>query len=256
VSTWALRTEVDLEAANIHLAALESAGLLGIVEEDGRATLHFPARVTDLPLAGRWEEIPDTDWHAAFRASIEPISVGSVTVVPPWLGAPGPSTIVIDMGQAFGTGHHETTTGCLAALLELDLVGKRVLDVGTGTGLLAIAAARLGAAAVVGCDTDPLAVEAAAGNARRNDVPMELHEGSLDAVPPGTFDVVVANIDTATLSALAGDIVARLGPRGALVASGVSIDRQHEVLAACDAAGLPVLARPGREWVVLTGTRR
>lgn len=254
-STWALRTELSLDTVNLSLAALEAAGLLGVVEESGSATLHFPERVEGLPVAGTWEEVPPTDWHARWKASVQPVAVGPLTIAPPWLGSPSPTTIVIEMAQAFGTGHHETTTGCLAALLELDLTGRRVLDVGTGTGLLAIAAARLGAAEVVGCDTDPLAVAAAAGNAARNGVRLTLHEGSLAAVPPGTFDVVVANIDTATLARLAGDIAARLGPRGALVASGVSIERREEAVAAFAAAGLPVLDRAGREWVVLTATR-
>jgi ribosomal protein L11 methyltransferase len=267
VSTWAYVTDLDLEAVNVHLPALEDAGLLGIVEEtpvdgDGtaspdaaRATLHFPVRVEGLPIDGTWREIPETDWHADYRASIQPIEVGPLTIVPPWLGEPGPGTLVIEMGQAFGNGHHETTTGCLAALLELDLAGKRVLDVGTGTGLLAIAAAHLGATEVVGCDTDPLSIEAAEENADRNGVDLALHLGSIDAVPQGTFDVVVANIDTATLGRLAGDIVARIARRGALVASGVSIERREEAVAAFEAAGLAVMDRPGREWVVLTAVR-
>jgi ribosomal protein L11 methyltransferase len=254
-STWALHTELDLEAANLHLGALEAAGLLGAVEVGGRATLHFPARRDGLPLTGTWEEIPATDWHAGWKASVQPVVVGPLTVVPPGLGAPSPTTIVVEMAQAFGTGHHETTTGCLAALLELDLAGRRVLDVGTGTGLLAVAAARLGAAEVVGCDTDPLAVAAARANAERNGVALRVHEGSLDAVPAATFDVVVANLDTATLAELAAALVGRLAAHGALVASGVSAERRGEAVAAFAQAGLPVHARTGREWVVLTATR-
>jgi ribosomal protein L11 methyltransferase len=250
-----LRTAVDLDTANLHLGALEDAGLLGIVEEDGRATLHFPARVEGLPLDGAWEELPDTDWHAAFRTSVRPITIGPLTIVPPELGEPSAGTLVIDMAQAFGTGHHETTTGCLAALLELDLAGRRVLDVGTGTGLLAIAAAKLGAAQVVGCDTDPLAIDAAEANAARNDVELALHLGSVEAVAPGTFDVVVANIDTTALARLARELVARLGPGGSLVASGVSIARRGEAIGAFAAAGLPVADRAGREWVVLTARK-
>jgi ribosomal protein L11 methyltransferase len=254
-STWAYRTEVDLEAANVHLPALEDAGLLGIVEAAGVATLHFHERVPDLPLPGEWEEVPAQDWHARWRESVRPVRVGGMTIAPPWLAEPGPDVLVIEPAQAFGTGHHETTTGCLAALLELDLTGRRVLDVGTGTGVLAIAAARLGAGAVVACDTDPLAVEATAENAGINGVDVQVHLGSLAQLPSGAYDVVVANLDTATLSRLAGDLVDRIADRGWLVASGVSRERQDEAVAAFEAAGLPVHARAGREWVVLTARR-
>lgn len=254
-STWVLRTAVDLESANLHLLKLEDAGLLGIVEERGRAALHFPTRVAELPLTGEWEEVPDTDWHAAWRASIEPVVVGPITIAPPWLAVSGPDTIVIEPGQAFGTGHHETTTGCLAALLELDLHGRSVLDIGTGTGVLAIAAAKLGASAVTACDTDPLAVEATIQNAAHNGAEIRAILGSLDAVGAGTFGVVVANLDTATLSHLAPDIAARVARGGWLIASGVSIERCDEAVTAFALAGLPVLDRAGREWVVLTARR-
>lgn len=255
MSTWALRTGLDLDAVNLHLAALEDAGLLGAVEEDGVATLHFPTRVAGLPVAGAWEEVPETDWHARWRDSLEPVAIGPFMIAPPSHATPSPTTLVIAMAQAFGTGHHETTTGCLAALLELDLHGRSVLDVGTGTGVLGIAAARLGAAAVTACDTDPLATEAAAANAARNGVALDVRTGSLDAVAPGTFDVVVANLDTATLVLLARDLVARLDRGAALVASGVSVPRVAEAVAAFADAGLDVLARPGREWAVLTARR-
>src|SRR5690606_11673606 len=110
-----------------------------------------------LPLEGTLEEVPDQDWNAAWKAGIEPVVVGRVAVVPPRLEPPAGAevVVVIDPGMAFGTGHHETTTGCLAALQELDLAGTRVVDVGTGTGILAIAAALLGATQVEAVDDDP-----------------------------------------------------------------------------------------------------
>lgn len=253
-AAWALHTALDLERLAVHLPALEAAGLLGIVEEGGRATAYLPARADDLGVEGTWEPIADRDWHEGWKAGIAPVTVGAVTIVPPWLPAPdGAGTVLqIEVGQAFGTGHHETTTGCLAALQELDLTGCSVLDVGTGSGVLAIAAARLGAGRVVGVDTDPLAITAAAENAARNGVDLELAAGSVDAVE-GRFDVVVANLDTTTLSALAGVLAARMAPQGTLVASGVGVPRSAEAEAAFAAAGLAVRARPGREWVVLVG---
>jgi len=256
-AAWALRTRLDLEDLSVHLPALEAAGLLGIVEEGGRATAYLPARVEVPGVDGEWEPVPDRDWHERWKASIAPVTVGAVTIVPPWLPAPDGAGIVlvIEPGQAFGTGHHETTTGCLAALQELDLDGRSVLDVGTGSGVLAIAAARLGASRVVGVDTDPVAVEAATVNADLNVVEVTVGLGSLDAVE-GVFDVVVANLDTSTLSALAGALAARVAHPGTLVASGVSIERRAEAEHALATAGLPVLTRPGHEWAVLVGHTR
>lgn len=251
--TWALHTTLDLEALNVHLEALERAGLLGIAEEAGSATAYFPRRVDALPVAGRWEPVEELDWEAHWRRHARAIQVGPVVVTPPWL-AHDDDAIVINPGQAFGTGDHETTSGCLAALCELPLVDASVLDVGTGTGVLAIAAARLGASPVVAVDTDPLAVDAARANAAANSVHVDVRAGSADGVD-GVFDVVVANLDTDTIIALSDDLVRRLAPGGTLVASGVGIERSHEAVAALDQAGVAVLDRPGREWVVLVGRR-
>ena len=139
--------------------------------------------------------------------------------------------------------------------IQLDVVSPRVVRGRLDREGVDVAADHLGGAELGGGDGDPLAIEAATDNARRNDVELDLHSGSLEAVPAGTFEVVVANLDTTTLSALAADITARLEPRGLLVASGVSIERRAEAEAAFADAGLTVLTRPGREWVVLTGIR-
>lgn len=257
MTTWALHTDLSLDEVNLHLAALEAAGLLGIAEQDGRATVHLTGRPADLPLNGRWVPVEPRDWNAAWKAGIAPVTVGAVTIVPPWLPAPAgaPVVLVVEPAQAFGTGHHETTTGCLAALQELALHRARVLDVGTGTGVLALAAARLGATAVVAVDTDPLAVATARGNAAANGVTLDVRLGSADAAD-GTFDVVLANLDTATLVGVAADLAARLAPRGTLVASGVGRERAADGRAALEALGLAVVVRPGREWVVLLGRHR
>ncbi|MFO8074788.1 MAG: 50S ribosomal protein L11 methyltransferase [Egibacteraceae bacterium] len=256
-AAWAYRTEADLEGCNLHLAALEAAGLLGIVEEDGRATAYFPARVDGLPLAGRWEAVPDVDHLATWRASIEPVVVGPFAITPPWREAPeAEEVLVIEPAQAFGTGHHETTVGCLAALAGLDLAGARVDDVGTGTGILAIAAARRGAAEVRAVDVDPVAVATARANAAANGVAVAVAEGSVEALGQGPADVVLANLDTATLAALAADLAGRLAPGGVLVASGVSVERTGEAVAALEAAGLDVATAPGQAWVALTARHR
>lgn len=251
--SWALHTAVHFEAASVHLQALEAAGLLGMSERDGVAVLWFPARVEGLPLPGEWEEVADRDWNAEARRLLTPVLVGDIVVAPPWAEQVPTARLRVDIdpGQAFGTGHHESTTGCLAVLQELDLRGRAVLDVGCGSGVLAIAAALLGGDPVVAVDIDPLAVAASRENAARNRVRVDVREGSAADVAE-RFGVVVANLDTATITAVAPHLAARLAPGGTLVASGVSVGRLDEGVAALEAAGLAVWARPGREWAVLS----
>jgi ribosomal protein L11 methyltransferase len=251
--TWVLRTTLRTEELNLHLAAMEAAGLLGIEEQEGRANAYFPERA-ELDVPGGWEAVADQDWNAEARRYLMPVVVGGILVTPPWSDEPSPATVrvIIDPAQAFGTGHHETTTGCLAALQELGLGGRSVLDVGTGSGVLAIAAAKLGAEPVVAVDNDPLATEAAVRNVAANQVDVEVILGSAAAID-GVFDVVIANLDTATITAVARDLAARMAPGGTLIASGVSLPRLDEGVAALKAAGFAVWPRPGGEWVLFRG---
>ena len=255
--TWALSTHLSLDEVNVHLLVLQEAGLLGIAEQDGTTTLYLSRRVDGLPVEGSWTRVEDRDWNAEWKAGFDPVVVGAVSVLAPWHpnDDPTPVTLVVEPAQAFGTGHHETTTACLAALQELDLQGLSVFDVGTGTGVLALAAKALGAARVLGVDIDPLAVEAAADNARLNSLSIEVALGSADAVAGEQFDVVVANIDTATVTKLAPSLAEALRPGGAFIGSGVSNERSAEALAALEAAGLAVTASPGVEWALLRGRR-
>lgn len=247
-AAWALHTDLDLDTCNLQLAALEDAGLLGLVEEGGSTTAYFASRVEGLPLQGTWRAVPNEDHLARWRASITPVRVGPFVVTPPWIAAPEDAlALVIEPGQAFGTGHHETTLSCLAALAELDLTAARVVDVGTGTGVLAIAAARRGAAEVIAVDTDPLAITVARENIAANGARVRLVHGSADAVE-GRADVVLANLDTATHTALAPALAALLTPGGVLVASGVARERRSEAWAVFTATGLAVDAVDGEEW--------
>ena len=255
--TWALSTPSPLAEVNVHLRALQEAGLLGIAEQDGMTTVYLSRRTEDLPFEGTWAPVEDRDWNAEWKAGFDPVVVGAVSVVAPWHTdhEPTPVTLVVEPAQAFGTGHHETTTACLAALQELDLHGKSVFDVGTGTGVLALAAKALGAGRVLAVDIDPLAVTAAADNARHNGLPIDVAEGSADVAAGEQFDVVVANIDTATVTALARCLAEALRPGGTFIGSGVSNERSEEALAALRAAGLTVTAGAGAEWALLRGHR-
>src|SRR3954468_17190156 len=209
--------------------------------------------------------VHETDWADAWKAYFPVMRVGQRIVIrPTWRrhrAAPGDVVLALDPGMAFGTGLHPTTRLCLAAVEALAdrgvLEGARVLDVGCGSGILAIAAVRLGAASAFGADTDPIAIEATAANARRNAVVRRLHvrEGSLPSGEPA-FDVVLANLIAGVLVPLARPLGDELRPGGTLLASGIFVDREAEVAAAFEAAGLSVTGRTAEgDWVALEAVR-
>ena len=200
-------------------------------------------------------EIKEEDWLESWKAQFTPLRVGRFLVRPSWSDAPrDPDAIeiVLDPGMAFGTGLHPTTQQCLEALSTIALEAKGLLDVGTGSGILAIAAARRGASPVVAVDTDAIAVEAARENATRNGVLIPVGEGSAGDVP-GRFEIVIANIVSPVLQQIAPDLVARLAPRGLLIATGISAPSEPQTRAAFVEAGLETLVdRTQRDdWVGL-----
>ncbi len=204
-------------------------------------------------------EIKEEDWLEAWKAQFTPLRIGRFLVRPSWSDAPAAGDaveLVLDPGMAFGTGLHPTTQQCLEALSTLRLEAKSVLDVGTGSGILAIAAAKRGASPVVAVDTDPLAVEAARENAARNGVVIPVGEGSAADVP-GRFEIVIANIVAPVLQQLAPDLVARLAPQGMLVVAGVSLPKEDETRDAFERAGLVPVDRTLRDdWVAMAWRRR
>jgi ribosomal protein L11 methyltransferase len=200
--------------------------------------------------------VEDENWLDAWKRGFVPLRVGAFLVRPSWADADdgAASVIVLDPGMAFGTGLHPTTQQCLEALSSLRLEGTRVLDVGTGSGILAIGAAKRGAKEIVGVDTDPVAVQAAAENAERNGVRLDVRRGSAADVA-GEFDVVLANLVGPVLVAVAPHLRARLRRSGTLVAAGIVRDAEADVIAAFTSAGLGVVDREEHaDWVRLTAT--
>ena len=209
----------------------------------------------------RVRTVQEADWADAWKAFFPVMRVGRRLVIrPSWRqhrAAPGDVVLALDPGMAFGTGLHPTTRLTLAALEPLvedgRLTNTRVLDVGCGSGILAIAALKLGASTGLGVDTDPVAVEATTANAARNDIGDRLtaRGGSLPT-NEGPFDVVLANLVAGVLMTLAPRLLAELSADGTVLASGIFADREIEVTNAFGAAGLRVTGRTGEgDWVAL-----
>lgn len=208
-----------------------------------------------LGLPGEVAELADRDWGESWKEGLAPFRVGRVFVRFSWTPVPTPPgavEVVLDPGMAFGTGTHPTTALCLEALDALLAAspGAAVLDVGTGSGLLAIAAARLGAGRVAATENDPVALRVAGENAARNGVALELALAPPRAVE-GRFPIVVANILANTLVELAPELAARVAPGGALLLAGILAGQEEEVRAAYLAQGLaadPARDRAQGEW--------
>jgi ribosomal protein L11 methyltransferase len=201
----------------------------------------------------RTVDVPDEDWAARSQAALRAIQVGKLVIAPPW-DLPADvnvraATIVIEPSMGFGTGHHATTRLCLAALQQIDLRGRSVIDVGTGSGVLAIAARRLGAAAVLAIDDDPDAIAAAEANVALNEESrIALEVTDLRSSPIGQFDVVVANLTGGLLIASADRLQTFVAPGGRLVLSGFMDHEERDVLGAFGGCA-PKSRAQEDEWV-------
>jgi ribosomal protein L11 methyltransferase len=209
----------------------------------------------------RTRVVHEEDWAEAWKAHFPVLRVGHRLVIrPTWRrhrSEPADVVVALDPGMAFGTGLHPTTRLCLAlveSLADRGLIeGARVLDVGCGSGILAIAAAKLGAADVIGLDPDPIAIESTTANARRNRLMSRIRarQGTLPS-GEGPFDVVLANLIASLLVERAPALRDELAPGGTLIASGIFVDREGEVRDAFAAAGLTVFGRATEgDWVAL-----
>jgi ribosomal protein L11 methyltransferase len=221
-----------------------------MIEVGARLGLAVPSHET-FPVA-------DQDWVRATQAQFAPVRVSErLWIVPSWCEAPdtGAINVTLDPGLAFGTGTHPTTRLCLEWLTRELLAGESLLDYGCGSGILAIAAAMLGAERVVGTDVDPQAIDAARANASTNRVAATFVLA--DALPVATFDVVIANILANPLRLLAPALAARVRADGRIVLSGVLGPQATDVAAAYAPWFIIDVWKTGDDgWVALSGRRR
>lgn len=202
------------------------------------------------------DTVEEQNWVQLTQSQFDPIRVSDrLWIVPSWHESPDPTAInlILDPGMAFGTGSHPTTRLCLEWLERTVKPGHSVLDYGCGSGILAIAAAKLGAARVAGVDIDPQAVEAAKANAERNTVNAEFADSASPLA--GEYDVVVANILSNPLRILASAICAHVRSGGFLALSGILREQADEIIAVY-APWIPLEVADVREdWVCLSGHR-
>jgi ribosomal protein L11 methyltransferase len=199
-------------------------------------------------------DVPDDDWAARSQASLRAVRVGRVTVAPPW-DRPATVTcdtvvVVIKPSMGFGTGHHETTRLCLELLQQSSLHGRRVLDVGTGSGVLALAAVALGAAEARGIDSDADAIACAQDNLRLNrELEAKVTYLIADAREPvGTADLVLANLTGAMLMNAVSQLLAVTAPEGELILSGFQPHEAGAVLEAFETETSVIARRAEGAW--------
>ena len=207
--------------------------------------------------------VADREWTRVWEDQFYPLQIGGrLWICPSWTHPPNPNAIniVLDPGLAFGTGAHPTTAMCLRALDRALPPGQRVVDYGCGSGILGIAAARLGATAVLCVDTDPQAITASRDNAQRNEVPdaafrVVLPQDDLVASWQASADWVVANILAGPLVALAPELTSLMVPGGRLLLSGLLLDQAHEVIEAYTPRVALSIVDQQEEWVLLAGEK-
>ena len=286
---WRVSVTVALEAADRIEETFEALGALAVTRTDAGDTPQFDGAIPDTP---RWalqtisglyppeidvpalkahlmsayrtsatpvvEHVADEDWELSGRTAFTPVRISNhLWVCPPWHGVPDEKSlvqVVITPGIAFGTGTHATTQLCLAQLDAQKLKGRTVLDWGCGSGILAVAALRLGAATATGVDLDPKALLASRENATLNGVADALSVCQPEGVNDREqYDIVVANILAGTIMDLAPTLDRHLAPSGILILSGILVAQAARVQASFAQYNLTLSRR--EEWACLCGLR-
>jgi ribosomal protein L11 methyltransferase len=234
------------ESAPLRLLAYFEGPLSGAQRDEVQQQFSV-AGLDDAVVGGLvWGTIREEDWAETWKEHYNVEHVGRLAVRPAWreyTAAPGEVVISLDPGMAFGTGQHPTTRMCMQGIQDVMQPGDYVLDLGSGSGILAIVAVAFGAKSVLATDTEEQAVRATIENAALNGMQdkIVMREGSMEAVgDDGPFDLVLANINAAAVSALASAMAAEMKPGAWLFAGGVIAEKEAGARAALEAAGLRI----------------
>ncbi len=256
------------------MGALNDSEFLGSWEEPGILHIYWPEDKWNEEVLGDLKRVldgfgiadaklsvrilQDRDWNAAWAASLHPIRLGRAVRIRQSWHPPDPDfegiELVIDPGRAFGTGYHATTQLVIEWLEEHVKGGERILDVGSGSGILSMVAIRLGAASALAVDIDPVAVECARGYSEANGFgpELEFRTGTFESLEPVQYDIILANIDGRTLPVLSGFLPNLLKEEGTACYSGLQEQDLDEVEAALTKAGLRITAQKQRdEWLAI-----
>jgi ribosomal protein L11 methyltransferase len=274
---YEIKIKIPDESKEIVINLLNEIGCLGVTDIEGGLLAYFPDHheigelsavistfAQALKVAGLSSSfafmstlLPDLDWNETWKKNIQPIDAGEkLTIIPPWdKPVEGRLNLIIDPGMAFGTGHHETTKTCLGLIEKLsgNISKGSFLDVGTGTGILAVCAAKLGFKEVLAVDTDPLATKAATKNAELNGLDnVKIIEGGISSAE-GSYNMISANLISETLIVIAPDIASRLKTDGIAILSGMLVGQEDEVIEAMRKEGLTLNDKviDGERWVTL-----
>jgi ribosomal protein L11 methyltransferase len=271
---WPAVEVVDAGDQDLALALVDDCSPTALEPLDDSLRLFFAtpiardaahAALTAAGYRARAIDVDDEDWARRSQENLGPITVGRITIIPAPLHPapvhpaplhPGSVVLVIQPSMGFGTGHHATTRLCLRGLQRLDLTNRSVLDVGTGSGILALAAVRLGAAAALGIDCDADAVQAAGENLALNagSGAVRFRVADLDSADLPSADIVLANLTGALLARSARRLLALLRPAGSLIVSGLLEDEHEPVRRAFP--GVAITWEAGEAgWMAIAMTR-
>ncbi len=228
-----------------------------ILKENDNVTFvdNVIAQIKEIPISYQRNTIQPTNWNAEWEKNFEPINVEDKCFIRAEFHEPNPQAdyeIVIQPKMSFGTGHHETTHLIIQYLLEMDLQGKDVLDMGTGTGILAILAKMKGANYVEGIDIDEWAYTNAIENVERNHVKVTIKEGGAEQIPDRLFDLVIANINKNILLRDIPEYVKVIKPNGELILSGLYKEDKPDILEVTKQNGLKFVdEKMKNNWIAL-----